>query len=61
MEKGQIVTIYEDPITKTRVEGRATLLRKIREYPEGHQERWKVHFLGDSPRIKVERNLSTQE
>jgi len=61
MERGQLVTIYEDPSTKTRVEGQATLLRKLREYPDDHQERWLVHFLGDEPSMKVQRFIATQE
>lgn len=45
MKKGQVVTIYEDPITQTKVEGQARLLRKECDLGDG-LEYWAVKFLG---------------
>jgi len=53
MEKGDVVKIYEDPITKTKVEGNAKLLKLINKNIQGIQgiqnglEYWKVKFLSD--------------
>jgi len=50
MKKGDIVKIYEDPITKTKVEGNAKLLKLINKNIQGVQnglEYWKVKFLSD--------------
>ncbi len=45
--RGEIVTIFTDPVTHEDVEGRAKLLRfKVRDDLEG-MERWVVQFLGD--------------
>lgn len=42
------VMIYEDPITETKPEGKATLLRKMGECTtEGGLESWRVCFAGD--------------
>ena len=43
MRKGQIITIYEDPLTERKPEGEARLLRKIAENDEF--EDWEVEFL----------------
>ncbi len=50
MEKGQIVTIYEDPVTQTKIEGEAKLLGKIAE--NTNLEDWKVEFLDDGYRTE---------
>jgi len=46
MEKGDWVTIYEDPITQERPEGTAELLERHFCGP-GNAEHWNVHFIGD--------------
>lgn len=48
MEKNSIATIYEDPITETRVEGRAKLIKKRGEVEIESGvfiEAWEVKFL----------------
>ncbi len=41
----QIVTIYEDPVTQRKVEGKAILLHKVSDLGNG-LEIWKVCFEG---------------
>ena len=49
MKKGDRVTIYIDPVTKLRPEGRATLVRRFFSGPEpGPFVKWWVKF-DDSP------------
>lgn len=43
MKKGDIVTIYQDPLTKQEVEGQARLVKFIND--GGEFECWKVKFL----------------
>ena len=43
------VTIYEDPITRSKPEGLATLLRRVEDVDGGLLERWVVKFPGDAP------------
>lgn len=45
--RGQIVTIYEDPLTETKPEGKAQLMSLIETVPHDGTERWIVQFLGD--------------
>lgn len=48
MQKNDIVTVYEDPITKKKPEGKAKLLRCLQA--KGWQDKlqyWKVRFLSD--------------
>ena len=42
----QTVKVYEDPITQKKLEGKAVLLHKIGDLPDG-LERWKVCFEGE--------------
>ena len=44
MERGDIVTIYEDPITETKPEGKARLIQKTDLINPG-LEYWAVMFL----------------
>lgn len=44
-KKGEILMIYEDPLTQTKEEGWAKLLRKIMEHDRS--EYWRVEFLDD--------------
>lgn len=46
MKTHDIVMIYKDPITQQSPEGKACLLRKIADWPDG-LERWKVCFTGE--------------
>ena len=50
MKVGQIVTIYEDPITETRPEGEAELVTLEDTYNDG-LESWLVKFL-DEPELR---------
>lgn len=51
-KKGDIVTIYQDPITKRKVDGKAQLIRRI-PYTGGeigeerNLEQWELIFLDD--------------
>ena len=46
MKTHDIVMIYEDPITQQKPEGKACLLHKIADFPDG-LEHWKVCFQGE--------------
>ena len=46
MKKGDIVKIYEDPITETRLEGKAKLILFIQNL-HVNVEYWKVKFISD--------------
>jgi len=48
---GQIVTIYEDPITCTKPEGKAELVTKEDTYNDG-LESWLVRFLDEPTEIR---------
>jgi len=43
MKKGDVVTIYDDPITKQKPEGQARLLKKLHDNPG--QEYWQVKLI----------------
>jgi hypothetical protein len=50
VRKGDIVMIYEDPITKEKPEGNATLIKKLFSTMEGtnwHTEYWQVRFINE--------------
>lgn len=56
MKRGDVVTIYNDPITRKKVEGEARLVRQLSNtMSDDNLERWEVHFTGDSPGHYVER------
>ena len=57
MKRGDVVTIYEDPITRKKVEGKARLVRLLSALPDDNLERWEVHFTGDSQGHYVERMI----
>ena len=46
MKPGDIVTIYQDPITQEKVDGKARLLQRI-DYLDATLEQWQVKFLDD--------------
>lgn len=60
MERGDVVTVYEDPITKKKEEGEAKLIERLgdTEYNAGN-ELWIVKFLSDG--FICERLVSGQE
>jgi len=45
MNKGHLVMIYEDPITKKKPEGKARLIEKLGK--TRGREYWRVRFLSD--------------
>jgi len=51
MKKGDIVEIYEHPLSKIKPEGKARLVRKIQTCTDGinpnGMEIWRVRFLDD--------------
>jgi hypothetical protein len=49
LKKGDIVKIYQDPVTKTDYEGEAELIELYRENVGDGLEIWVVHFLNDYP------------
>ena len=56
-KKSQTVLIYEDPITQTKPEGQAVLLRKLSE--DEYFERWIVRFeSAGNEEPNVERKIS---
>ncbi len=59
MKRGQKVTIYQDPITRQRPEGKAKLIGRVSEIGvyEGHPVvRWQVEF-ADEPGVSYERTV----
>lgn len=52
MKVHDIVTIYQDPITETKPEGKACLLHKIGDIADG-LEQWKVCFEGEDGGVYV--------
>lgn len=58
MKKGEIATIFEDPITEQKEEGKARLIKKYRE-DHGQLECWKVKFLSDG--FIADRNILKKE
>lgn len=46
MKKGDIVTIYEDPITQLKVDGKAQLIKRW-PYSDETLEQWEVIYLDD--------------
>ena len=53
MRPGNVVDIFEDPVTCTRREGAARLVRLIKKTEKA--EYWKVHFLADPEDVTYER------
>ena len=62
MKKGDVVSIYQDPITQTKLEGKATLIKRHKHGLFSERvlglERWLVRFEdGD----EVWRDIKTEE
>ena len=55
-EPGDIVTVYEDPITEKIIEGKAKLINPIGSSIGDHQY-WKVIFIGDDPIAECARKV----
>ena len=48
MKKGDVVMIYQDPLTQEKEEGQARLIRCVGDQNDGCcTEYWQVKFLGD--------------
>lgn len=54
LKKGQMVNVYELPLTSEKLEGKAVLIRNCKLYFQ-HLEQWLVRFVGDSDQEIVER------
>lgn len=59
MKKGDIVTIYQDPLTKQEVEGQAQL--REHEYDHRNLEYWQVRFLGEEDGDPIVRRFIKKE
>ena len=46
MKPGDTLTIYDDPITKKRPEGKGKLRKLVQDYGGGYQ-RWEIKFIGE--------------
>ena len=57
MKPGDIVMIYDDPITKVMPEGEARLVREYEAADCDGRSRWKVHFLTDPPGVNYMRTI----
>lgn len=63
MQKGDVVTIYHDPLTRTRTEGTARLIEKFDDggepaiYEGKEVQRWHVRFTDDPPGVYEARNI----
>jgi len=55
MEKGKVVNIYYDPLTKQELEGRAKLLKHYKGVDTDDSEYWDVKFLCESEDFIVKR------
>ena len=53
LEKGEIVMVYRDPLTRQIEEGYAKLIKRIQRDPDTEQEYWEVIFTADSSDLKV--------
>ena len=54
-KKGDIITIYEDPITCHKIEGKAKLMHKM-PLKDDFLEMWQVRFINEPSRL-FERRL----
>lgn len=49
LKSGQVIMVYQDPLTENRPEGEAKLIRKLDENKLDQTEYWDVLFVGDDP------------
>lgn len=54
---GMTVTVYHDPVTRQKPEGRALLVQRVASMPDDRLERWRVLFEGNDE-SEVERIVS---
>lgn len=57
---GTIVTVYEDPITKQKVEGNAVVKGFVQNLQPGLNQ-YLVHFIGDAANFNVTRIIDESE
>lgn len=55
--KGEIVEVFEDPMTMTRKEGSARIVEHVEVIIPG-LDLYRVNFIGDDPRTIVERQVA---
>lgn len=51
MKKGDILEIFEDPITKIKSEGNAKLVKRLENFDQD-MERWQVKFISDGAKAE---------
>lgn len=69
LQAGDVVVIYQDPITEERREGEARLIKRHAEFRPIDYERerglqlewWNVHFLDDDPDATVARLIKAKQ
>jgi hypothetical protein len=61
MNKGDIVTIYEDPLTEKKAEGKAKLIRPILSESDNDLEYWEVKFENGDIVLRWIRKPETEE
>ncbi len=59
MTKGDVITVYCDPITKKTIEGKAKLIKDTEERLDD-LERWQVKFIGDDSYLETYRWINPQ-
>lgn len=60
LKKGQVVLIYENPVTETKPEGKAQLIGPIEQSMPDDMERWWVQFLDDDFQNPVARLIKVK-
>lgn len=61
LPKGTIVEIFEDPRTKQRKEGNASIVSCLAEHDGDGLSIYAVHFIGDDPALSVPRLIDEKE
>lgn len=56
LQAGNVVEVYEDPLTMVRKEGNAKIVEHVLELEPG-VDQYKVNFFGDDPRTIVVRTI----
>ncbi len=59
LKAGDVVDIFEDPLTMVRKEGNAEIVEHVVELEPGVNQ-YKVHFFGDSPDTIVVRTIADE-
>jgi len=58
LTKGQIVSVYQDPVTCTKLEGPAKLKKRLDTYADPGYEWWMVEFDGEGTTYQRKINLN---